>query len=96
MVKVGVFYFKVVFSRKILVMAIPKMVAAGKGQWMEIAPSRKECVGKRSPSGKKLLTIAEGRSLSDGELMDGLHPAFPAISDFQENGDNGRFASAEC
>ena len=70
-------------------MAIPKMVAAGKGQWMEIAPSRKECVVKRQSCGKKLLTIAEERSLSYGELMDGLQPAFSAVSD------NGRFVSVD-
>jgi len=95
-VKVGVFYIKIVFSGKSLVMAIPKMVAAGKGQWMEIAPSQKECVGKRWSSGKKLLTIAEERSLSNCELMDGLQLAFLAVSDFQAKGDDGRFASAEC
>jgi len=77
-------------------MAIPKMVAAGKGQWMETAPSQKEYGVKRRPFGKKLLTIAEGRSLSNGELMDGLHSAFPAVSDFEAKGDNVRFSSAEC
>jgi hypothetical protein len=74
------------------VMAIPKTVAAGKGQWMEMALQGKECVVKRRPSGKKLLAIAEERSLSYGELMDGLQPVFPALSGFKAEGDNGRSA----
>jgi len=77
-------------------MAIPNLVAAGKGKWMEITPSQKERVVKRRPYSKKLLTIAEERSLSNGELMDGLYSVFPVVSDIQAKGDNGRFASAEC
>ena len=52
--------------------------------------------GETRLSGKKLLTIAEDRSLSNAELMDGLQPAFPAVSELQPKGNNGRFASTEC
>jgi len=53
-------------------------------------------MGRRRPVEKTLWPIAEERSLSNGELMDGLRPTFPAVSGFNAEGDNERFASAEC
>lgn len=79
-----------------LVMAVSK-TAAGDIKWMEIAPPQRVCVGRRRPFEKMLFPIAEERSLSNSELMDGLCPAFPALCEHEikENGDNGRFASGE-
>ena len=76
-------------------MAIPKTVAAGKGQWMEMAPYPKECQVRRRRPGNKLLAIAEERSLNNGELMDGLQPAFPALCGCKTAGDNERSGSGE-
>jgi len=78
-------------------MAISKtMAAVGTGKWMETAPSRKEYMGRRRPSGeRRLLPIAEERSLSNGELMDGLQPAFPALCGSEMAGDHGRSACGE-
>ena len=79
-----------------LVMVIPKTTATTDMRWMEIAPPRRVSMGRRRPLEKPLRTIAEERSLSNGELMDGLRPTFPAISAFKADDDNERFASAEC
>jgi hypothetical protein len=40
------FDFKIFFFRNSWVMVIPKRVIAGKGKWMETAPSQKEYVVK--------------------------------------------------
>jgi hypothetical protein len=53
-------------------------------------------MGRRRPFEKKLLPIAEERSLNNGELMDGLGSAFPAVCGFKAESDNKRLASAEC
>ena len=79
-----------------LVMAIPKTTVTTDRKWLEIAPPRRVCVGRRRPLEKTLRPIAEERSLSNGELLDGLCPTFPAVSGFRAEGDNERFASAEC
>nr|ABK21620.1 unknown [Picea sitchensis] len=77
-------------------MAIPKTTATADMRWMEIAPPRRVCMGRRRPFEKKLLPIAEERSLNNGELMDGLGSAFPAVCGFKAESDNKRLASAEC
>nr|ABK22230.1 unknown [Picea sitchensis] len=76
-------------------MAILKTTAKTDMRWMEIAPPRRVCMGRRRPVEKALRPIAEERSLSNGELMDGLCPTFPAVIGFKAEGDNERFASAE-
>nr|ABK25633.1 unknown [Picea sitchensis] len=77
-------------------MAIPKTMATSDMRWMEIAPPRRVCMGRRRPFEKTLRPIAEERSLSNCELMDGLRPTFPEVSGFKAEGDNESFASAEC
>ena len=42
--------------------------------------------GRRRTLEKTLRPIAEEHSLSDGELMDGLRPTFPAASAFKAGG----------
>jgi len=77
-------------------MAIPKTTVTTDKKWLEMAPPRRVCVGRRRPLEKTLRPIAEDCSLSNGELMDGLRPTFPAVSGFKAEGDNERFPSAEC
>ena len=79
-----------------LLIAIPNMTATNDRRWMEIDPPRRVFMGRRQPLEKPLRPIAEERSLSNGELMDGLCPTFPAVSAFKADGNNERFASAEC
>ena len=64
-------------------------------RWMESAPARRLCMGRRRTVlcmgrrrtlEKTLRPIAEEHSLSDGELMDGLRPTFPAASGFKAGG----------
>jgi len=76
--------------------AIQMTTVTTKKKWLEIAPPRRACVGRWRPLEKTLRPIAEERSLSNGELLDGLCPTFPAVSGFRADGDYERFASEEC
>jgi hypothetical protein len=79
-----------------LVLAIPMTTATTDMRWIEIAPPQRVFMGRRRALEKTLRPITEERSLSNGELMDGLRPTFPAVSGFKAEDDNERFASAEC
>jgi hypothetical protein len=96
-VQVRVFVSRLYSPDKLtLVMAILMTKATTDMRWTEIAPPRRVFMGRRRPLEKTLRPIAEERSLSNGELMDGLRPTFPAVSGFKAEDDNERFASAEC
>lgn len=95
--QVGVFVSRFFSPYKmIMVSGIPKTMAAIDMRCMEIAPQRRVCIGRQRPLEKTLGPIAEERSLSNGELMDGLCATFPAVSVLKAESDNESFASAEC
>ena len=67
-------------------MAIQNTTGTTDLRWMESASARRLCMGRRRTLEKTLWPIAEEHSLSDGELMDGLPPTFPAASAFKAGG----------